>query len=285
MAKATDPDDHQEMATVTSADGTEIAYRRSGRGPPLVLVHGAAIDHSGWVELADVRHALAEHCTVYALERRGRGESGDADIYELEQEVDDVAAIVESLDKPATVFGHSFGGLCALEAALRTDNLLGLVLYEPASVFILSDPYGGSDPVPDLEALFGELQSLVEAGENEQALLSLAEAVEFPAAYTDAARSAPEWQGKVDAAPTMLRELQALAEYEFDPERFSEMTTPTVLVAGSESPDWFKEGTEALNDALPNSQIVTIDGAKHFAMISEPDHFIDEVLSFVREST
>ena len=49
-----------------------IAYQRAGQGPPLVLVHGTADDHNRWLPLLP---ALAEHFTVYALDRRGRGGS------------------------------------------------------------------------------------------------------------------------------------------------------------------------------------------------------------------
>lgn len=285
MSKTTSPDAGTDGETVTSADGTEIAFERTGSGPPLVLVPGGAIDRSGWWELADVRPTLAEHCTVYAIDRRGRGESGDADEYGLEREAEDVAAVAGSVDDPATVFGHSFGGLCALEASLRTDNLRGLILYEPGGNLILHEPGVAVGNEPDFEEMFNEIEPLLADGENEQALLSLMDAVEFPSAHVDAARSAPHWQGKVDAAHTMLREGQALLEYEFDAERFAAMTTPTLLLAGGESPQWFKDGTEALEDALPNGRIATIDGAKHFAMVSEPDRFVDEVLAFVQDSS
>ena len=72
MAKATRPDDEQEMATVTSADGTEIAYERSGRGPPLVLVHASTVTHA---HFESARPGLAEHFTVYGMDRRGHGEA------------------------------------------------------------------------------------------------------------------------------------------------------------------------------------------------------------------
>ena len=115
------------MATVTSVDGTEIAYKRSGRGPPLVLVHGGTVTHTWW-EL--VRPGFGEDFTVYAMDRRGYGESGDADEYALEREVEDVVAVVDSIKEPARVVGGSFGALVSLEAVL-TVNLSGLVLYEP----------------------------------------------------------------------------------------------------------------------------------------------------------
>jgi pimeloyl-ACP methyl ester carboxylesterase len=78
--------------TVRSADGTAIAVSRSGHGPPLVLVHGTAADHTRW---APVLPAFEEHFTVFAMDRRGRGGSGDADGYELGREFADAAAVID----------------------------------------------------------------------------------------------------------------------------------------------------------------------------------------------
>ena len=64
------------METLPSTDGTMIAYQRSSVGPPLVLVHGTTADHTRW---APVLPAFEQHFTVYVLDRRGRGGSGDAE--------------------------------------------------------------------------------------------------------------------------------------------------------------------------------------------------------------
>ena len=176
MAKATPPDSETEMEAVTSADGTEIAFERTGRGPPLVLVHGNACDHRFW-DLSDVRPALAEHCTVYAMDCRGVGESGDvqqtksaeptgtsgsgdAPEYDLEREFEDVAAVVDAVDEPVTLLGHSYGALLSLEAALRTDNVHRLVLYEP--------PIRVGDHELYSEEVLAEMKRLLDDGENEQ---------------------------------------------------------------------------------------------------------------------
>jgi pimeloyl-ACP methyl ester carboxylesterase len=120
------------MEHIRSKDGTAIAYKKSGVGPPLVLVHGATADHTRW---APILPLLEPRFTVYAMDRRGRGQSGDqtgdqAD-YAIEREFDDVAALVDSLAEPAVLLGHSYGGICSLEASLRTSNLRKLILYEP----------------------------------------------------------------------------------------------------------------------------------------------------------
>jgi len=116
------------MDSVTSADGTRIAHKRSGNAPPLVLVHGSTANHTRW---AAILPELQNAFTVIAMERRGRGESGDAAAYSRDREYDDVVAVVEAAGGGVSLLGHSFGALCAMEVALRVDDLRRLVLYEP----------------------------------------------------------------------------------------------------------------------------------------------------------
>ena len=264
------------METATSADGTEIAYKRTGGGPPLVLVYGNGDVHQFWKE-GGVRLALADRYTVYVIERRGRGESGDAPAYELDREAEDVVAVVEAIDEPVTLLGHSGGALYSLEAALRTDDLRKLILYEP--------PIQVGDNELDIGEEITEMRTLVDRGENEQTLvLFLSDIAHLTPEELDVLRSAPIWQEMVDAAQTLPRELQAITEYEFDAARFVGMTTQTLLLTGSESPPLYKDATEAVNDALPNSRIATFEGEQHMAMHTASDRFIDGVRTFIRES-
>lgn len=309
MAETTSSDAGTERGTVTSADGTPIAFERTGSGPPLVLVHGGACDHRFW-DLSDVRSTFAERYTVYAMDCRGVGESGDiteqrsagqpeadasGDVqrtpsagptrtegsgddaaYELEREFEDVAAVVESIDEPVTLLGHSSGALVSLEAALRTDELRELVLYEPPI------PVGDHELYD--EDVLAEMKRLLDDGENERVLvLFLREIAQSSPEEIDAQRSAPDWQDLVDAAHVWPRSVQAIGEYEFDAARFTDMTTRTLLLSGSESPPFLRDATRAVHDALPNGRLVTLDGHGHEAMLTAPEHFIAEVLTFVSE--
>src|SRR5687768_5829287 len=96
--------------SVVSRDGTQIVYWASGDGPPLVLVHGAPADHTRWRPLLPY---LEHHVTVHAMDRRGRGGSGDAAAYGLEREYEDVAAVIDAVvaafGQPVDVYGHSHG--------------------------------------------------------------------------------------------------------------------------------------------------------------------------------
>lgn len=265
------------MKTVTSADGTEIAFERTGSGPPLVFVHGGIGDHRFW-DLSGVRPALAEHCTVYAMDRRGCGESEAPDSFAKEREAEDVAAVADTIDEPVILLGHSGGGTPTLEAALRIDDLRTLILYEPA--------FQVSADALDADAEIAEMMNLLKEGKNEQALvLSLEDFAGLTPGELDRVRAAPTWEEEVETfAETLFPQMEAADEWEFDSERFGDVTTPTLLLSGTESGHWLRETIETLDDTLPNSRIVTFDGHGHLAMLTAPDRFTDEVLSFIRES-
>jgi pimeloyl-ACP methyl ester carboxylesterase len=148
------------IETIPSKDGTRIAYQHSGVGPPLILVHGTGGSHVRW---ASVLPALEPHFNLYAIDRRGRGESGDAASYAIEREFEDVAALVEAIGQPVYLLGHSYGGIGALEAALLTQHIRKLVLYEPPI------PSPGIPVYPD--GLLDRLEALLAAGKREAVLL------------------------------------------------------------------------------------------------------------------
>jgi pimeloyl-ACP methyl ester carboxylesterase len=121
---------------VTSQDGTPIAYRSVGRGPGLLVVPGALSTSEEFTELAD---GLSESFTVHVLDRRGRGGSGpQGPDYSIAKECEDIAAVQEATGADY-LFGHSYGGLAALEAAVRISMFSKIALYEPG-VFVLSNP-------------------------------------------------------------------------------------------------------------------------------------------------
>jgi pimeloyl-ACP methyl ester carboxylesterase len=260
-----------QVEIITSKDGTPIAYRRSGEGPPLVLVHGAASDRGRW---SPVLPALEERFTVYAIDRRGRGGSGDADGYAIEREYEDVAAVVDSLGEPVYLLGHSYGALCALEAALLTPNVRKLVLYDPG-IEVAGQEIYPHEVIDRLEALLdkGDRDGIVVTTMREVAGLS-PEVVEYM-------RSQPVWQARVAAAHTIPRELRAVKAYRFDPERFRDLGMPTLLLSGGVSPTALRKAAEAADEALPNSRLVVMPGQGHSAMDTGTDLFTAEVLRYL----
>jgi pimeloyl-ACP methyl ester carboxylesterase len=261
--------------SVTARDGTPIACWRSGEGSPLVLVHGTAADHNRW---APVLPAFEGRFSVCAVDRRGRGGSGDAVDYAIDREFEDVAAVVDSLGEPAVLLGHSYGALVALEAALLTRNVGKLVLYDPG-IEVAGEEIYPPEVIERLEALLeaGDRDGVVATTMREVAGLS-PETVEYM-------RTQPAWQARVDAAHTIPRELRAVKAYRFYPERFGDLGVPTLALSGSESPAALRRAAEAVDEALPDSRSVVMTGHGHAAMDTGTELFTAEVLQFVEDAS
>jgi pimeloyl-ACP methyl ester carboxylesterase len=255
-------------STVVSPDGTRIAFRTSGDGPPLVLVHGTTADHARW---APVLPAFERHFTVLAVDRRGRGGSGDAEPYAVEREFEDVASVVDGAGGPACLLGHSYGAMCALEAALLTENVERLVLYEP--------PLGMVGAPPEIVR---RLEELLAAGERDELVgLFMAEVAGAPPEQVELMRSLPAWQARLAVAHTIPRELRSEGAYAFDATRFSELHVPTLLLRGDQSPPAFAAAAETAAAALPDSRLVVMPGQGHVAMDTGTELFTAEVLRFL----
>lgn len=263
------------MNTVRSPDGTRIAFWRSGHGPPLLLVHGATADHSTTWRF--VLPQLEKWFTVYMMDRRGRGGSGDAPKYALLREAEDVAAVVDAIGKPVNVLGHSYGGLCATEAALITANLDRLILYEgvPLNGATLYKP-----------GITDRLETLLEKGDTEGMLVAMfRELVEMPSEEIELLRSQEDaWAVRLANARTLPRELKAEQGYRFDPERFKRMSRPTLLLVGGDSPVRELENARGIATALPDARVAIMPGQQHAGMYSDPDLFVKEVLTFLCDS-
>jgi pimeloyl-ACP methyl ester carboxylesterase len=262
------------MEQIHSIDGTVIGYQRSGEGSPLVLVHGTSADHRRW---SKVSPHFERHFTVYAMDRRGRGGSGDSLDYDVMREAEDVAAVVdaagEQSDVPVCLLGHSYGAVCSLEAALLTDNLSQLILYEPPL------PTGLPMYAPDVP---DRIQSLVDSGEFEAALeVHFREIVRMPEHELEVYRKLPMWQGRIQLAPTLPREMVIDQTYRFDSKKFADFHVPTLLLLGSDSPPIFRRAIVLLESALPTSRVVEMPGQQHIAMDTNPELFVREVLHYL----
>jgi pimeloyl-ACP methyl ester carboxylesterase len=265
----------QRLQRIVSRDGTEIASWSSGSGPPLVLVHGGLGDHTRWDVL---RPHLEPHVTVHAMDRRGRGASGDGPEYRLEREHEDVAAVIDAVAAASgtavDVYCSSFGGLCAFGAAPLTTNLRRLVLYEawpPVHPEAFAPPAG---TVARMEALLAE-------GDDEGALvLAYRELVGLTEEELAEVRSQPSWPARVAAAHTIPREERAFATMPFDPEAAARIAVPVLLLVGTESPDWGAEAATVAG-ALPDVQVAHLEGQGHVADLLAPEVVAASLLGFL----
>ncbi len=258
------------MQYVESRDGTRIAFEQIGDGPPLVLVHGAASDHTRWAPL--IEH-IEDHFTLHVMDRRGRGNSGDGPDYELRREVEDIIAVAAAIDGPVHLYGHSSGALYSLEAAPEINNLQRLVLYEPAM------PEGGEFiPAPIID----QLQTLVDEERSEEALiLFMRDVAKFPEHEIEKYQSLPSWPARVAAAPTFPREGRTINSYRFDPDRFRDFAVPTLLLQGNLSPQMFADATRRINATLLDSRVVLLPEQGHAADSLAPELVASTLCDFL----
>jgi pimeloyl-ACP methyl ester carboxylesterase len=248
---------------VRSADGTSIAVWVDGEGPPLVLVHGGMNDHTTDLPfVAELRHAL----TTFAVDRRGRGASGDAPDYAIEREFEDIAAVVDAVAartaQPVAVWGHSFGADCSMGAATLTDNLSHLVLYEPGL---------GFDDAGDLDQKIEAVENAVAAGDMEAALVAaLVGIVEVSDEELAFVRASPAWPARLAAVPVLPRELRAEVGWVYRPGQFDGITARTVLLAGAHSPPSQQEATRRAAAAIRGAEVRVLDGHGHMAHRLDP---------------
>jgi pimeloyl-ACP methyl ester carboxylesterase len=271
--------DRADHGTTRSPDGTSIAWFRSGGGPPIVLVHGATADHTAW---RTVEPLLAPSHTLYAIDRRGRGASGDIEPYAIAREYEDIAAVVDDVawaeGCPVDLVGHSYGGRVGLGAALLTPNLRRLVVYEGAPA-PAGRSFHGDEVMARLEALA--------AADDRAGLLSyfLADVIGMAPEALSAYRLAPTWPARVEAAPTLVREMWAEAGEDAGPERYGAIRIPVLQIVGGDSSPTFTDGTWALDRHLTDGRVAVIPGAKHAAHHTHPERFVAEVRRFLGDAS
>lgn len=252
------------MRTVTSRDGARIAFDQYGEGPALVLVSGASATRR---DAASVAAALAPYFTVYAYDRRGRGDSGDMAPYAVEREVEDLDAALDVAGGSAFVFGHSSGAVLALDAAraLR-GKITKLALYEP--------PFVVDDTHPAMPSGFPEhLTDLVTSGRRSEAVERWMTFIGLSEAMIEQMRHSPMWSGLESLAHTLAYDAAIMQDTEQgDPaplKQWASVTIPTLVIdgtlsLGSEAGHAFmRHGADALAKALPNAQRVTLQGQDH----------------------
>ena len=269
------------MERVVSQDGSVITYFVSGRSrdnnkPALILVHGAGGSGTRWTPVIPL---FSRYFQVYVLHRRGRNHGTENQGYSIEAEYQDIAALVDQLHAGdiATIYllGHSFGGICCLEASLLTPHIDKLVLYEPPVCGLGVQVY----PIGFMERLEQFMKS-----EDREAVVSsfLREIVQLTPQELDMFRETDQWANELKTAHTLPRELKAAVRYEFDQRRFSAMNTQTMLLCGSDSQPFFKVAADMIENGLSRCFQQWLPGQHHVAMDTAPELFVRVVVDFLR---
>jgi pimeloyl-ACP methyl ester carboxylesterase len=256
------------MERVTSPGGVTVSYEKRGSGPPLVLVHGAFSDHDTNWEF--VQPLWNERFTIYALARRGRGETDTTEGHILEDEARDVCAVIEAVGEPVFLLGHSYGAHTSLAAAAMNPSAVRkLVLYEP--------PWPAAMRASELARL--EEFAKAEAWENLSVAFFL-DSLGVPPEEFAELRASELWPPMVADAKASLGDLRALSRYSFDAERFRGLPFPVLLQVGTESPRAVYV-TDALAAVLPDVRIELLEGQAHEGMTTAPEMYAEGVIRFL----
>jgi pimeloyl-ACP methyl ester carboxylesterase len=248
------------MRTVTSRDGTTIAFEQAGAGPPLILVGGMFEQRAMESETARlaVFPLLTEQFTVLHYDRRGRGDSTDTQPYAVAREIDDIEALIDAAGGAACLFGISSGAALALEAALALgDKVQRLAMYEP--------PYNDDQEARQAWRGFRQqLDAALAEGRHRDAVGLFMALLGVPAEQLPEMHQYPMWPMWEAIAPTIAYDAAAVGEDASVPtQRAARLTTPTLVIAGGESYPFMLVSAAALARAIPGAQHRTLEGQTH----------------------
>jgi pimeloyl-ACP methyl ester carboxylesterase len=263
------------MRTVTSKDGTTIAYDQIGTGPAIILINGALGTRSNAApdSLADI---LSKQFTAIDYDRRGRGDSGDTLPYAVQREIEDIEALIDGSGGSAFLFGTSSGAILALEAAHAMPNKVKkLALYEPP--FIIDD---SRPPLP--VDYVEQLNAATAAGRPGDAVeIFMTKALLIPPEFVAMMRNAPmsqtfgdeagakppEWADMEKVAHTLAYDGMIVKDFlagkPLPPKRWAAFTAPTLVIVGGNSEPFFHNGAQALVNDMSNAQRRTLEGQDH----------------------
>lgn len=267
--------------TVFSKDGTKIGFRRIGAGPALVVCHGGGRISQNYEQLAN---ELSDRFTVIIPDRRGRGLSGpEGNDYGIEQAREDLLAVLEQT-KADFVFGHSAGGLIALETA-RSYPFRKIAVYEPAI------SVNGSMPVD----WFPAFETAISKGKMKRAIAILIKGLKL----ADGLSEMPLWavqafvnvlsvvasgknkeEGMIALVPTISADMKMAIQMESQLDRYQNLQMPVLLMSGEKSADFFLKGLEELKTVLPEPELKIFKGLDHSAPEEKTENLVLSLKQF-----
>jgi pimeloyl-ACP methyl ester carboxylesterase len=269
----------ERIHRAVSDDGTEIAGRVHGQGPPLVLVHGALYDgDTAWAEMLPY---LADQFTCFLPSTRGRGLSGDHPDYSPGRLLGDVIAFVDNIGEPVPLAGWSGGGMWALGTAALSDSVSAVVAYEPAVFEAIDDETSAR--------FFDTAARMREQADRGQLLEAARIFTELVA--TEEEQQAVLASGRLeDAAPNIPADLRLLAQIgeaagpsPTDPAMLARITVPVLLLHGDRTAShWFANGIRHVAAHVADCEVRTVPGAGHSAPGLMPEAVAGELARFLQ---
>ena len=250
------------MNTVTSRDGTTIAFDQTGEGPTVILVDGALQYRAFDQGMAQLTELLSPQFTVIHYDRRGRGDSTDNtnDLsHALAREIEDIEALIDHAGGSASLYGISSGAALALEAAVQLGNKVNkLAMYEP--------PYNDDEYARQAWKQYTkQLNEMLAAGRKGDAVALFMMLVGAPPDQVEGMRQHPLWPLWESVAPTLAYDhIADLGEEASVPtERAATLGIPTLIMTGGESFPFMQTTAATLVRAIPNAQCRSLQRQTH----------------------
>lgn len=265
------------LESVTSADGTAIAYQRSGSGPPVVLVSSALADHRDANRLA--RH-LSAHFTVFNYDRRGRGASADHASHEIAREVQDIDAVIDAAGGTASVSGSSSGAVLALDAAAALGGkITRLALFEPPFITDASRAPISSDDIRRVD------EHLAAGRRGDAVAYFMTRHLGMPRIMVAVMRRLPMWFKLKKLAHTLPYDLALMEGTQsgvaLPRDRWATVAVPTLLLTGEKSDAFLRDAGLAVADLLVAGRHATLQGANHAAVVAAPKKVAAALVEFL----
>lgn len=257
-AEAEGAEKRKTTHVVTSRDGTRITFDKWGKGPALVVIGGALSDRSGAAELAQL---LAARFTVYAYDRRGRGDSGNTLPYSVQREVEDIEALIDSAGGSALVYGKSSGAALALQAAAALGGKVSkLALYEA--------PYNEAVGAGSEWKVFrAKLDGLLASGRRDEAVALFMRFVGAPDEVVAKMKASPAWPGMMAMAPTLAYDNAVLGDERAVPVGVAAHVKATTLVmdgGASLGPmPFMRPAADKIAASIPGAKRQVVEGQAH----------------------
>lgn len=249
------------MSTVTSKDGTKIAFDKVGSGPAVILINGAMSYRAFDPTLGQVATFLGKDFTVYNYDRRGRGESGNTEPFTRNREIEDVRALIDDAGGEAMLVGFSSGGAIALETAAVTPGISKVVVYEVP--FIVGE---GREP---LEDYLGQTSKLADEGKLDELVeYFLTTIVGMPAEFVAGMKQDQTmWNAMKAIAPTLPHDAAFMSDFmkgePLPTGYWAKVKVPVLVANGGASPSWMHDAAEALAGQLSDVRRVTLEDQTH----------------------
>jgi pimeloyl-ACP methyl ester carboxylesterase len=259
------------MGHVISKDGTQIAFDRSGSGPALILVDGAFC-HRAFGPMKPLTPFLEPHFTMFAYDRRGRGESSDTLPYSVEREFEDIEALIHEAGGEAYLYGTSSGAVLAMQAVAHGVNATKLAMYEPP----LND-----ETTRQFSDYSHKLDDLLAAGKRGDAAALFMSYVGTPEEAINGMKMAPFWSVFESVAPTLAYDAAVMEDGHVLVETAAKVSIPTLVMAGGATFPFMHETAHKLQAAMPNAQYKVIEGQTHDVA---PDTIAPEIIAFFTSS-